>query len=273
MITFNCDFEKYYLGNGAFKRYAPLPEDFPCNPEHRWSLDKKVFRKGKQSLRIECRPNDIGGNGNERAELRGMLDAKGNDILEQKTGITKFIGFSVMLDKKYQPPAPNKKGEEGHQTLIQLHQIAEGKDFDDVHPAIALNVTDRFFVKISARELNGEPLKNNVFEFTPMGKKLLLGKWIDFVLEIKFAIDETGYVKIWRRNEGEKNYSLIFNKFNITTLHWDKTIKPKRALEHTWHLGVYRSPQYKTAAPKTTIVNYDCIVRADSLNEIIKYIQ
>lgn len=270
MITFNCSFENGMIGANAFKRFAPLPEDFPCNPEHRWTLDKKIFRKGKQSLRIEVRPGDVGGNGNERAELRGLLDAKGKDVLEDKVNVTKFIGFSVRLDPKWKAPSPTKKGEEGHSTVIQLHQIAEETKFDDVGPAIAINCIDRFFIKINARELNEPEIKLNTFEFSNDGKKLLLGKWIDFVLEIRFSINKTGYVKVWRRNESESVYKLVFSKTGITTLHWNKKSKPVHPLVHTWHVGIYRSPQYKTKNPTTNILWLDNIIRADSMNEILK---
>lgn len=262
-ISFKCGFENGMIGNNAFKKFMPDPLAYPPQDgvEHRWKIDNTISRSGINSLRIELRPGDTSNNGSDRAELRGMIDSLGNHILETDTSGTKFYGLSVKIEENWKPPVNNFEG--GHAIILQLHQIAEDDSLPPPGPAFALNCKDRFFIVINARELH-EP-KPDPYVFELMDGSLNPGKWVDFIIKIKYSIKNKGLIQIWRRNEGKKTYKEVFFKKGITTLLWDyRTNKP---VKHTWHTGFYRNAQLKVENPVTNILWLDNYVRANSFQE------
>lgn len=44
-----------------------------------------------------------------------------------------------------------------------------------------------------------------------------INKWIDFRIDVKWTLDNTGYFKIYSKNEGEQNFTLRFENLNART--------------------------------------------------------
>jgi hypothetical protein len=93
-------------------------------------------------------------------------------------------------------------------------------------------------------------------------------QWEDFVLMIKFARDNKGEVRLWRRTEGQlKN---VFELVGVPTLVFKPSVEAKApdarqrklAAMHYWKQGFYRS----TSPNLTTTLYQTGLVRASTFD-------
>jgi hypothetical protein len=217
-------------------KYAP---EFPKPDDHRWKLDSTIVRQGRYSLRVELRPGDTSRNGvSDRAEVIGMQGPTGDQVVINGKSGTAYLAFSIQLDSLWQPPRLYDTLD-FHAAVLQLHKTVGGMEDVTTGPAFALQVLDKFIVRT-----NTGSIYNSVrTDYYLSDESLKKGKWIDFVIRIKFAVRKTGEITIWRRNEGKARFSLVLDVPNVSTLLYDTIGSVHTAVEHTLHTGYYRNRQ------------------------------
>ncbi len=265
-ISFTGDFEYGIIGPNCWHKFSPDPTNpkyAPVGLEHRWKLDSIIVRQGKYSLRIEVQPGDTSENGYDRAEVVGMSDPNDNPIFENNNSGTKYYAFSVRLDQNWEPPSLKNSNIKGHGIIAQLQkqngEVTTG-------PAFAIQATDRFYATLNAREIHDPKPDDYRYEFSK--NDLNVGKWIDFVIKIKYSQYANGEIIVWRRDDENIDFSEILNLQNITTLFYDEE-NNNEVLDHSWHLGYYRNAQHKMDHPVTNILWIDGFTRADSFNDAV----
>ena len=73
------------------------------------------------------------------------------------------------------------------------------------------------------------------------------GKWIDFIITIKYAKNTTGYVAIDRRNEGQTAYTRVLTLNNISTLQYSPVVNGGVPGNQYVKTGLYRNNQKFTS--------------------------
>ena len=205
-------------------------------------------RQGSRYARVEVRPGDnplsFCCSGTERAEVSFPQDANNKIIYENLNSGTQQYTFSVKFDPSWKTIADYGRGAWG--IILQMH----GPNASN--PAWAFSVTDK--IRLNTRM--GDVTKNsNVFRELSNGS-LNIGKWIDFVMTIKYAKDNTGYIKIMRRDEGQTAYTQVLNVTNIPTLQYDPNVNGGAVGNHYIKHGLYRNAQ-----PFTSILYLDGFTR------------
>jgi hypothetical protein len=100
---------------------------------------------------------------------------------------------------------------------------------------------DQFYIMLHSGDLDS-PANSLQWEFYPFSNgNLSPGHWIDFVVRIKFASDFTGSVHVWRRDEGQADFTLVLSVDNVPTLQYRSS--HGGVGDHYWKHGFYRSEQ------------------------------
>lgn len=241
-ILFKGDFNngilasKSGIGN-VWQKYAPTQ---PVAGEHKWKLDSQFVRQGKYSMRIEVRPGDTTNVISDRAELAGMVDSKGKEIFENASSGIKYIAFSLRLGSTWTTPkqgAIDLKPGQIHGIFFQLHKADLYND--TTGPAFAFQATNRIYLSQSV----GYYLSPEHTDYNLTDSGLNKGEWIDFVIKIKFSIDSTGEIVIWRRNKNAAAFTKVLHVININTLLYKIHNGVKVGVQHQWRTGFYRSRQ------------------------------
>ena len=137
--------------------------------------------------------------GTNRAEVTDMRDANGDYIRESVNSGTQKITFSVKFDKTWQVISDTspKHNTGAWGIFAQLH----GPSVYASNPIFALSATDqiRFNTRVGDLTQSTQSVEYNLLN---CGGELTLDKWIDFTITAKFAVDDTGFVTVARRNEG-----------------------------------------------------------------------
>lgn len=167
----------------------------------------------------------------DRAEVYGMQDETNHQIFENLGSGTQRISFSVKFDAGWQTITDHGDGAWG--IFLQLHGP------NGLSPALAFSATDQirlntFVGDINTAEAVANPLSNG---------SLNAGHWIDFVLTTKFAADNTGFVNIMRRDEGQASFAEVLNLTNTPTLQFDPAVNGGAVGDHYWKYGLYRNRQ------------------------------
>ena len=207
-------------------------------------------REGSYYARVEARKGDnpfVPGNdiyqqplvccdNTNRAEVVGMTGADNAPIYENASSGIQKLSFSIKFDQSWDKYTP-KDGD--WNVFLQLHGP------NGYNPALAFSV---LYNKIHFNMRTGDVTKNtSVTEFEMEdGGDLNTGKWIDFILTAKFTTDNTGFVNIMRRNEGETGYSEVFSLNDTATLQYDPAVNNGAAGNHFWKQGIYRNDQDHT---------------------------
>lgn len=239
-VSFKSDWETGIIGAGRFKETHQKAGD-------RFIQSTNAPRKGKYSAQITVRPGDILFGG-ERSEALKMLKANGSSLNENTASGTQYYAISTRLATDWRSPSgslssshPNCSTEWGWGVVFQLH----GPDTYGASPAFALQVWDtqksgdKFTVSLTAGTVTPGPNVNDVGKTYDLSRNsLALGRWVDWIFQIKWADDKTGLVKIWRRDAGQTAFTQVFSKSGIATLQRTRT---ERGLPHYWKTGFYRS--------------------------------
>ena len=140
-----------------------------------------------------------------------------------------FYRVTVKLASGWQAPQINSRGYVWG-TFFQLH----GPNEFAAPPAIAMYADDKFSLFVLGGNLNTQESKIITFKKSDLN----IGKWVDFVLEIKWARDSVGAISVYRRDEDEKVWKKVANRKNLATMQYrgDPT-----ASSHYWKTGFYRS--------------------------------
>ncbi len=251
-VSFSGDWETALTGPGTWRSKQIVAPD-------RFQRVTDIVRQGKYAARIEVRPGDdpIHSSG-ERAEVLVMTDKDGKPFFENESSGTQFYAFSVRLAPDWKPPA----AENGNDWAIvfQLH----GPDDLRTSPSVAVSVQDRFSIHLHGGDLDDREraIWHKAFPFTD--SRLAPGKWVDLVLKIQFAKDFNGTVDVWRRDEGQTEFTKTLEIRDVPTLQYKTSlggVKP-----HYWKHGFYRSKQ-------TTVTNVlwlDGLTRGDSFEAVVQ---
>ena len=193
-------------------------------------------RQGNYYARVEVRNGDNPLNccqGTDRAEVLDMQNADNSKIYENLSNGIQRYSFSVKFDKSWQTIVEHGNGAWG--IFLQLH----GPDNLGTNPAWAFNATDniRFNMRvgdITTSKLGAYDLSNGA---------LNVGHWIDFILTVKYAKDNTGFVNIMRRNEGQTDFTEVLDISNTPTLQYSSNVNGGAVGEHYIKHGLYRNQQ------------------------------
>ena len=217
----------------VWRQFGPTAPSGPT--DHRWRIDSDFVRQGKYSLRIELRPGDDSRKGpSERAEIVGMNDASGNEILINEKSGTYYLAFSVRLAPNWKSPlASDTPSDAKHGIFLQLHKV---DSLATTGPAFSFQVFDSFFIRTNTGNIHN-PIRT---DYQLLNKRLNKGSWIDFVLKIKLATDSSGEIMLWRRDQGKNSFALILSLKKLATLLYDSTSAGKKMIPFKWHTGYYR---------------------------------
>jgi len=208
---------------------AAAPGRISLIKDSRGTYARIEIRKGDHPLHCQ----DCG----ERSEIVMMQDAHGNPLYENiGSGIQRYA-FSVKFDPSWRTMLGNNNGAWG--IFLQLH----GPDNLDTNPAFELNATDR----ITFGMRTGDITKSRGKDYTLLNGKLNKGHWIDFILTVKYAADNTGFVTIQRRDEGETDFTQILKLANIPTLQYSSKVNNGKVGDHYMKIGLYRNREAFTS--------------------------
>jgi hypothetical protein len=217
--------------------------------------------------RFIVKPGDkVGGWTGERAEFSGIRTANGV-LWETEESGTQYFAFSVYIPADWKPPEPDASNKVTWGTFLQLHGPLGFLNA----PPVSLDLIDHY--TISIRGGNADVLGNwhgKTYEFND-GGKIRFDQWEDFVLMIKFARDDKGEVRLWRRKQGE--LAKVFDMVGVPTLVFKPSIEAKApnarqrmlAGAHYWKQGFYRS----ASANVTTTLYQTGLVRATSFDAAV----
>jgi hypothetical protein len=253
-------------------------------PQNRFELVTSPVRQGQYAARVEVNEGGKWRNtSGERAEMANMSREDGTLIPENETSGTQFYAFSVRLEPNWQtpqgaaeagefascpPPRPDRPNY-AWGTILQLH----GPDDLDPDPQRVLStspslsfdvnnkwVPDAFSISTNAGELDPNDSFRNQTAFALSEGELNRGHWVDFILEVRWAGDNTGVVNVWRRDEGEPDFAQVLAKQGITMLQY---LAGSNILDHYRKHGFYR-PDCKM----TNVLWLDGMTRGTTFNAV-----
>lgn len=145
-----------------------------------------------------------------------------------KEGI-EYYRISVRLNEDWKSPERNAQGFYWG-TFFQLH----GPNKYAAPPAIALHAEDKFVLFVLAGDLNKKVGGRRFLERSDLN----VGKWVDFVIAVNWAPDSTGWIAVYRRDEGENDWVKVSDIKSLATLQFKGTDPVE---SHYWKTGFYRS--------------------------------
>ncbi len=255
-ISFSCGYETEINGNGCWQAKYVTNED-------RIKRVTDTYRKGVASIRIEVDPGDViktGGStwSGERSELHILTNPDGSQILEDENSGTQYYALSVKLASDWKQPYI--EGSSAYWSMfLQLHSNAAL----NASPAFSLNAMDQFYVVIIGGNLDDT---NHYYKYSLLSKAdLNRGHWVDFVIGIKYAKDNTGAVNIWRRDEGESTFTNVFSVNNIPTLQYKTSVSSGAIIGHYWQTGLYRPNNI----PHSNVLWLDGMTRGTTFDAVV----
>jgi len=218
--------------------------------------------------RIEVRPGDIV-KGSERAEVAHMMRQEAVTGKTVSFPVTEsdgheFYGIAVKLPSDWRSPGKNHGTGAVWGTFLQLH----GPTILGAPPPIELDAEDDFQLGMC----NGDVLEGGTRQVPKDGRTysftngdLKPGQWVQFMLDVTWSYSDNGHIAIYRRDEGEKNFSKVLDLSNIATLQY-KFGASKNEGQHYWKTGFYRS----STEGFTSVVWLGPLVRGTSFNDVAK---
>lgn len=184
--------------------------------------------------RVEVRPGDnplACCYNTDRAEVSEMQYANSTPLVESLDSGTQRYSFSVKFDAGWQTIVDHGYGAWG--IFLQLHGP------DALPPALAFSATDQ----IRFNMLVGDISNATTTGISSSLGELNSGHWIDFILTTKFAVDNTGFINILRRDEGQASFQEVLNLTNTPTLQFNSSVDGGAVGDHYWKTGLYRNRQ------------------------------
>lgn len=219
-------------------------------------------RCGNWSLQLTVKPGDNLGSSGERAEVYGMYGADGKQIFENEASGTQFYTISVYLPLDF--VAPYNSLHPNQDIAWGIFQQLHGNDVYHAPPPFAIGATDTYYMQMWSGDLDyfSDRTKAHTVRY-PIGA-LQRGKWVDFVWKIKFAKTFTGSVDVWRRIEGETDFTYVLSVANIPTLQFASSVSDGAVLDAYWKTGYYTSEEIFTR-----IIYIDCNTRGNSMDDVV----
>jgi hypothetical protein len=183
-------------------------------------------RQGNYYSRVEVAP----GGCTSCPESAGMIDMKNSQdqiIYENENSGTQRYSFSVKFDSSWKASSSNSWA---------LFMFLSGPQKLATAPAWEFNAT---YDKIEFRQRSGDLNNAQSHGYNLLKNSLNKGKWIDFILTVKYAKDNTGFYIIQRRDEGESNYTEVLNIKNVPSLQY----KNGPVGDHSIKYGLFRNKE------------------------------
>jgi hypothetical protein len=174
-----------------------------------------------------------------------MTRADGSQLSENAGSGTQLYAISVMLDAGWKTPRGTNDGAPvtcnvswAWGIVFQLH----GPDSYGASPAFALMASDtlnpgaKYTVSINAGMLGSNP-NGARKSFNLSRNSLALGKWVDFIFQVHWAEDNSGWFNVWRRDQSETGFTLVGYAWGLATL---QRMATSSGQPHYWKAGLYR---------------------------------
>ena len=218
---------------------SPITEDWTSARNsydvHATAVDRFVIESdqdmsSKSIAKFIVKPGDVFNKSTgERSEV--VLGGWENTSLFRVRGDEGKEYYRVAVKLASDWKAPNKNGRGfSWGSFFQLH----GPNEYGAPPAVAIFAENEFSLFVVAGDLN---LMIGGRRFLTKSN-LNVGKWVDFVLEIKWASDATGSIAVYRRDEGEVDWTKVADIKSMATLQHKGVPVPNT---HYWKAGFYRS--------------------------------
>jgi hypothetical protein len=248
----------YQYPNAVNNWQAPQPSP----PGDRLTRVNSPARCGNWSLRAMVKPGDNYGSSGERAEVYGMYGPDGKQIFENEASGSQFYAISVYLPLDFVAPYNSLHPNWG--SAWGIFQQLHGNDVYHAPPPFAIGATDSYYVQIFSGDLDylSDRTKSLTIKY-PIGA-LQRGKWVDFVWKIKFAKTFTGSVDVWKRIEGETDFTNVLSVANIPTLQFASSVRDGAVLDAYWKTGYYTSQE-----TFTRVIYIDCNTRGGNFNDVV----
>lgn len=203
-------------------------------------INDEGARDGTHYARFEVRAGDfdVGSAKQERTEYYGPRGANNTTIyVTENSGIRQYE-FSIKFDATWQTiPIINNSG---WGIFWQLHPSAE---ITPSNPTFALSATDSIRLNYRA----GNVIINQNTRISLSNGAIIKNKWIDWRVTVKYAKDETGYIKVERRDDGQSNFTTVLDKTNCPTLSYMPLVNGGSSGLEYFKVGLYRSTQTFTS--------------------------
>lgn len=193
-------------------------------------------RQGNYYARVEVRNGDNPLNccqGTDRAEVLEMQNADNSKIYENLSSGTQRYSFSVKFDESWQTIVEHGNGAYG--IFLQLH----GPDNLGASPAWAFSATDNIHFNM----FSGDIITSINVAHALSNGALNKGNWIDFILTVKYAKDNAGFVNIMRRDEGQTDFTEVLDISNTPTLQYSSNVNGGAVDDYYIKHGLYRNQQ------------------------------
>ncbi len=212
--------------------------------------------------RFEVRPGDYTVSG-DRAELVGMWKHGTRFPVTPASG-HEFYAVAVKVSPDWRAPGTDIRNR-GIQwgVFMQLHT----PDIFNSPPAIALSAMSDFHLSLCSGDLlaGGARTQNKDVVDVPFSNgDLNRGHWVQFVIDVTWALDRTGALAVYRRDEGQATFAKILDRPNMPTL-TSKFGVDGGKYEHYWAVGFYRSRN----SDLTNVLWLGPIVRGTAFDEVV----
>lgn len=191
---------------------------------------------GARVAHFTVRPGDkVGGWSGERSEVAMMQDAKGRRAVVTAQSGREFYGISVKVPAGWQPPERDSNNHVWG-IFFQLH----GPDNLAASPSLSFQLQSEFGLGLHGgglyRNRRGGVHAPSGYPFTDGA--LNPGRWVQFLMDVKWSADDQGAVVIWRRDQGAKDFAKVLELHDISNLQYglDQPLG-----DHYWKTGFYRS--------------------------------
>lgn len=151
--------------------------------------------------------------------------------------------MTVKLHSPWTQPDVNAHGYHWG-TLWQLHGP---NNFIPGSPPMGLDVQEKYRLWM----FGGDGTNGRYLDLSD--SSLAVDTWVSWVIEVKWRFDNTGYVRLWRKNEGAAVWTEVAASYNIPTLAWRGV---QSGYPHYTKCGYYRS-----ASSHTNTVSHRKIIR------------
>lgn len=188
---------------------------------------------------IQVFPGDkVGGWSGERAEYLGMQNRYGAAFPVTASSGHEFYGTSIKLPTTWKAPyGTSKDGGYTWGIFFQLH----GPDSLNASPAIAMSAQKDFHISLLGGDVYNGGTRSSARGPASYGfsnPNLALGRWVQFMLDVVWKADKTGYLAVYRRDEGQTGWTRVVELRNVATLmyKYGNPVGP-----HYWKTGYYRN--------------------------------
>jgi hypothetical protein len=198
----------------------------------------------------------------DRAEMVSMWKDGSRLPVTPESG-HEFYGISVKLAPDWQAPLGDTRYPQIKWGIImQLHS----PNVFNAPPAIALSATDGFHLSMDSGDLlaGGARSRNkDAIDYPFADGSLNRGHWVEFIMDIKWSLDATGAIVVYRRDEGQSAFAKVVDLANLPTLTSRFGIDSAN-LKHDWCIGYYRSRN----ADLVNILWIGPVVRGTTFDEV-----